>query len=445
MVRSFFLANLVVSLGIMACLSLPAVAASKQPADGEKLLTEVKQRINNLTTEELQKQLDQQPETVVLDIRNTEEIRVNGGMIDSANTINIARGWLELFLPQSVQDVDTPIVVYCGTGQRSPFATETLSSLGYSNVKNYIDGFFDWRDKGLPVILDDYALDSMLFRRPEKVTEGIWSAIGATAPPTYQNSGHNNNLSFIITSDGVVVINAGDNYLLAKALHEEIRKITDQPVRYVILENAQGHAMLGSSYWQEQGAKIIAHRDTAQSIEKYGQRSLERMRQGRRDKALGTRIVMPDIVFDDVYELKLGDEIIQALYLGPAHSPGDISVWLPQRKLVIAGDIAFHQRMVFIPEHADTAGWIETWDKFAGLDAQIVIPGHGDPTNMHEVTLYTRDYLAYMRNEMAKLIEEGKELSDAYKVDQSAYAHLDTFEELAQQNAGIIFRAMEFE
>ena len=419
-------------------------AAVPQPLDGEVLAEQVRQRIENITTEQLQQQLIKQPDTVVIDIRNAEEIRINGGMIDAPHITHIARGWLEYFVPQSINKLDTPIVVYCGTGQRSPFATETLKQLGYSNVKNYVDGFFDWIDKGLPVQLSDYAPDSMLYRKPQKVADGIWSAIGATAPPTYQNSGHNNNLSFIVTGDGVVVINASDNYLLAKSLHEEIRQITDQPVKFVILENAQGHAMLGSNYWKEQGAQIIAHRDAADTIKKYGKRSLERMIEGRRDKALGTRLAEPDIIFDETYELRLGDEIIQARYLGPAHSPGDISVWLPKRKLVIAGDIAFHQRMVFIPEHADTEAWVETWDNFADLDAEIVIPGHGEPTNMLEVTLYTRDYLVYMRNEMAKLIDQDKELSDAYKVDQSAYAHLDAFEELAKQNAGIIFRQMEF-
>jgi len=420
------------------------IAAAPLPVDGEVLAEQVRKRIENITTEQLKQQILKQPETVLLDIRNADEIRINGGMIDSPQTTNIARGWLEYFVPQSISSLDTPIVVYCGTGQRSPFATETLKQMGYTNVKNYVDGFFDWIEKGLPVQLSDYAPDSMLYRKPQKVVDGIWSAIGATAPPTYQNSGHNNNLSFIITREGVVVINAGDNYLLAKSLHEEIRNITDQPVKFVILENAQGHAMLGSGYWKEQGAQIIAHRDAAEAIKKYGQKSLERMQNGRRDKALGTRVVEPDIVFDEIYELKMGDETIQALYLGPAHSPGDISVWLPKRKLVIAGDIAFHQRMVFIPEHADTGAWVETWDNFAALDADIVIPGHGEPTNMLEVTLYTRDYLVYMRNEMEKLIEQDKDLTDAYKVDQSAYSHLDTFEELAKQNAGIIFREMEF-
>ena len=42
-----------------------------------------------------------------------------------------------------------------------------------------------------------------------EVIPNVWSAIGATAPPTYENAGHNNNLSFIITGDGVVVVNGG--------------------------------------------------------------------------------------------------------------------------------------------------------------------------------------------------------------------------------------------
>ena len=101
---------------------------------------------------------------------------------------------------------------------------------------------------------------------------GVWSAIGATEPPSYENSGHNNNLSFVVTDDGVLVVNAGDNYLLAHALHEEIKTITDQPVKYVVLENGQGHAAMGSAYWKEQGATIIAHADALAELQAHGER-----------------------------------------------------------------------------------------------------------------------------------------------------------------------------
>ena len=133
------------------------------------------------------------------------------------------------------------------------------------------------------------APDSILYKRPQLVAKNVYSAIGATAPPTYENSGHNNNLSFIITPNGVVVINAGSSYLLAQALHNEIKKITDQKVKYVILENAQSHAMLGSNYWQEQGAKIVAQKDGAKVMKNYGKASLLRMQERQKEKAKQTK------------------------------------------------------------------------------------------------------------------------------------------------------------
>jgi len=427
--------------------ALTPVGSSGPPLskDAKALLDEVNQRIHNINTAELQEILKTQPQTVLIDVRTANELTLLGGSIRAPLHFNIIRGWLEFQIDSYVTGKDTPIVVYCGVNQRSPLAADTLMKLGYTNVKNYADGFFAWKQAGLPVDERDKALDSFLYSKPVEVIPGVWSAIGATAPPTYDNSGHNNNLSFIVTMDGVLVVNGGDNYLLAQALHDEIRNITDQPVKAVVLENAQGHAMLGAGYWQEQGAVIIAHRDAAEIIRNKGQASLERMQKRNRDKAFRTRVVMPDKTFEDKMVLSVGAETIELLYLGPAHSPGDVLLWLPEKKLVIAGDMAFHKRLLPVFGYTDTATWLKTWDKFAALNADIVIPGHGGPTNMQEVTKYTRDYLLYMRSEVEKILDEGGGLEDAYNIDQSAYAHLDTFFELNRSNAGQIFRAMEFE
>ena len=412
---------------------------------GEELLKAVNQRISNVTTAELEKTLKQRPDTVLIDVRSPREIHLLGGMIDAPRSYNIARGWLEFRVPETVPDKNTPIVVYCGINLRSPFAADTLMQMGYSNVKNYSDGFFAWRDARLPVEAPDLALDSMLYSRPQKVAEGVWSAIGATEPPSYENSGHNNNLSFIVSDDGVLVVNAGDNYLLARALHEEIKAITDQPVKYVVLENGQGHAAMGSAYWKEQGATIIAHVDALAELQSHGDAILERVLRRSRDKGMGTVLVLPDETFEEHKVIQMGDRRIELLLLGPAHSPGDISVWLPQQKLVIAGDIAFHQRMLPVFEHTDTAAWIETWKNFEALGAEIVIPGHGTPTDMATVTRYTRDYLLDVRGQIGTLIEAGGSLEDVHTIDQSAYRHLDTYDELSRLNASTIFRAMEFE
>ena len=294
-------------------------------------------------------------------------------------------------------------------------------------------------------IADQYP-GSPLYSKPVEVIPHVWSAIGATAPPTYENTGHNNNLSFIVTGDGVVVVNGGAAYTLARALHDEIRAITDQPVKLIIDENAQGHAMLGNSYWAEQDVPILAHVDAAHEIRENGHRILEGMKRYNRDKAEGTFVAPPTLTFEDEYIIEMGDFRIEVLHLGPAHSPGDTQVWLPEQSLVIAGDMAFHERMLPIFEDTIVYDWIETWDtSFEPLGATYVIPGHGHPTNMDQVRRYTRDYLVHLRTVVGAHLEDGGDLAGAYYVDQSAYRNLDTFEELATKNAGFVYEQMEFE
>ncbi|KEJ89533.1 MBL fold metallo-hydrolase [Sulfitobacter donghicola] len=294
-------------------------------------------------------------------------------------------------------------------------------------------------------IADQYPA-SPLYSKPVEVIPHVFSAIGATAPPTYENGGHNNNLSFIITGDGVVVVNGGASYKLAEALHGEIKAVTDQPVKLVINENGQGHAMLGNSYWADQGVEIVAHVDAATDFEDSGPQTMRSHQAVLKEGAENTRLVAPTTTFEEAHIVEMGDMTIEARYLGHAHSPGDIVVWLPEQSMVIAGDMAFHERMLPIFEHTYTADWIETWDTaFEPLGATYVIPGHGHPTNMAQVRRYTRDYLIYLREKIGAHLEDGGDLADAYYVDQSPYTNLDTFEELATKNAGRVYEQMEFE
>ncbi|MFW2545019.1 MBL fold metallo-hydrolase [Primorskyibacter sp. 2E107] len=287
---------------------------------------------------------------------------------------------------------------------------------------------------------------SELYSKPVQVIPGVWSAIGATAPPTYENAGHNNNLSFIVTGDGVVVINGGASVRLASALHDEIKAVTDQPVKLVINENGQGHAMLGNAYWADLGVDILAHEDAIAEVEENGDFILMGMQGYNGDKAEGTRVVPANLSFSESHDASMGGLTITALHLGPAHDPGDVQVWLPEKGLVIAGDIAFHERMPPIFEGTCTSCWIETFEgPFTDLGATYVIPGHGHPTNMEMVTIETVGYLSDLREKIGAHIDEGGDLAGAYYVDQSRWTYLDTFEELATKNAGRVFEEMEWE
>jgi len=294
-------------------------------------------------------------------------------------------------------------------------------------------------------IPDQYP-QSVLYSKPVEFIPHVFSAIGATAPPTYENAGHNNNLSFIITGDGVVVVNSGASTALARALHDEIKAVTDQPVKLVINENGQGHSMLGNGYWAGLGVPILAHEEAVAEFEDASGQGLTALKAYARENAEGTTIALPTETFTDAKTITMGDVTIEFLHLGPAHSPGDTQVWIPQWSMMIAGDIAFHERMPPIFDGTCTSCWIETWDTaLMPLAPTYVIPGHGHPTNLAQVTRYTRDYLLDLRDKIGAHIEEGGDLAGAYYVDQSRWAHLDTFEELATKNAGVVFAEMEFE
>lgn len=294
-------------------------------------------------------------------------------------------------------------------------------------------------------IADQYP-QSELYSKPVEVIPHVFSAIGATAPPTYENSGHNNNLSFVVTDEGVVVINGSASARLAAALHQEIKQVTDKPVKLVINENGQGHAMLGNSYWADLGVDILAHEEAIEEVEENGDFILQGMQRYNRDKAEGTRVVIPNLSFSDRYDYELGGVKFEILHLGPAHGSGDTQVWIPQWGMMIAGDIAFHERMPPIFEDTCTSCWIDTFENaFMALNPTYVIPGHGHPTNLAQVTRYTRDYLVDLREKIAEHMDNGGDLAGAYYVDQDRWRHLDTFEELATKNAGRVYAEMEFE
>ncbi|MBE58062.1 MAG: MBL fold metallo-hydrolase [Gammaproteobacteria bacterium] len=292
----------------------------------------------------------------------------------------------------------------------------------------------------------DKAPDSALYDLPVKVSDHVYSAIGATQPPTYENAGHNNNLSFVIGSESVLVVNGGANNALARALHVEIKKVTDLPVRYVISENGQGHAMLGNHYWKSQDAVLIGHVDAQHEIDEEGFGVLSRMREYAQELAQDTTLVNFDITFEDQYIVELGDLKAIAKTYGSAHSPGDVTVLVPKDRVGLAGDMAFHIRMPPIFGDTDTALWIDSFDRFVDEVADwIIVPGHGGVTDVETVTAGTKDYLLFLRAKVQEILEAGGSLDDAYKIDQSRYQHWHTYEELAARNAGRVFERMEFE
>lgn len=429
---------------IFAASLLFPVISSAEIITSQELVENLQKEINSIETKQLVEMLKKNPNLKLIDVRNKTDILNQGGYIKANDVDFISRDKLEFMIADSVKPEDE-FVVYCYTGNISLLATKQLKAMGYKNVVHYKDSYKGWSEAKQKISSLDFYLESPLYNKLKKVSDGVYTSIGATQPPRYENNGHNNNLGFIEGKDFGVVWNAGGNYMLAKALHEEIKKISSKPIKYVVLENSQSHAMLGSSYWKEQGATIIAHETSKKELAIDAQKILNRHTRIMKDKIVGTKATLPDKTFKDKMVLDLGDKKIELLYFGHAHEYDDIALWIPNEKILFAGDLAFYQRMLPIFKITDTANWIELWDNIEALEANIVIPGHGDVTDMPTVTKYTKDYLVHMREKIEEVLDNDGGLADAYKVDQNDYRHLDTFKELAVQNASILFEQMEFE
>ena len=144
--------SLIIS-AILTALLVPAIAQAAVPGitTGVQLQIEAEKRTTVISTQDLKKALDEDLDMVLVDVRLPSEIKGMGGAIKAPQNRNIPRGWLEYRITSVALSKDTPIVVYCGAGIRTPLAADTLQKMGYTNVKNYSAGYIGWKKAGLPV------------------------------------------------------------------------------------------------------------------------------------------------------------------------------------------------------------------------------------------------------------------------------------------------------
>jgi rhodanese-related sulfurtransferase len=149
--NSLITKTLIIAVTLSSTLFL-SVSLAKVPGitTGAELQAEAEKRTKIISTVELKKALDQNLDMILVDVRLPSEIQSMGGAIKADQNRNIPRGWLEYRITSAALSKDTPIVVYCGAGIRTPLAADTLQKMGYTNVRNYSDGYIGWKKAGLP-------------------------------------------------------------------------------------------------------------------------------------------------------------------------------------------------------------------------------------------------------------------------------------------------------
>lgn len=284
--------------------------------------------------------------------------------------------------------------------------------------------------------------------KPVKVMDGVYTVVGSLIWHNPTNYGLNNNLTFIEFEKGVMVFNAGPNPAVAAAFHKMIESYTDKPVKWLAVENSQGHAYLGASYWYDVGVKnLYSHKRANDDFHKgfshikahWSQRVGEELTLSARD------ISDKFTTFENKLTVDVGGgETIEILNFGPGHTPGSTLVYVPSKNLVLTGDLAYNSRMLALFSYTNTQDWVASFKRF--MDAMpkdvTVIPGHGAPTDLATIKRDTYDYLRYMQQEVAKLIKAGKGEEEAVLIDQSQYQDRPVYQQTYQNNASHIYREM---
>jgi glyoxylase-like metal-dependent hydrolase (beta-lactamase superfamily II) len=280
-----------------------------------------------------------------------------------------------------------------------------------------------------------------------EVAERVWFVQGEAALGTPANRNFISNAGFVVTDDGVLVVDALGSPALARELLAEIRRVTAQPVRYVVVTHYHADHIYGLQVFKAAGATILAHAEGRDYLN--SDTASQRLEASRAQLApwvdAQTQLVAADRWLDAAEtRLQMGALEVRIEHVGPAHTSEDLVVWLPQRRVLFAGDLFFRGRIPFVGQ-ADSRQWIASLDTLIGHRPRVVIPGHG-PVSTDPATdlALTRDYLVFLRRTMAEAARNLEPFEEAYaKVDWSRFEPLPLFRAANRMNAWNTYLLME--
>lgn len=299
---------------------------------------------------------------------------------------------------------------------------------------------------GTPVIAQTAKVEPEMVA--QKVSASSWYVEGLSALGSSANRNYISNAAFVVTPAGVVVIDALGSPALAEHLMVEIRKVTPLPVTHVIVTHYHADHIYGLQAFKAKGARIIAH----QAAREYLNSDTARLRliASRQELAPwideSTRLVPADEWITGPSELVVGGVRLVLQPVGPSHTPEDIVVYLPEQKVLFAGDLVFRSRIPFVGQ-ADSGHWIKALDTLLAFDAKVIVPGHGPLSSEARKDMeLTRDYLAYLRSSMGQAARNMEPFEDAYKAaDWMKFEHLPLFRVANRMNAYNTYLLMEKE
>ncbi len=207
------------------------------------------------------------------------------------------------------------------------------------------------------------------------------------------------NCVFITGNSGVYVIDAKMTEQSAGEMIAEIKKVTDRPLKYLLLTHSDGDHVNGIPGFPV-GIDIIAHVNSAGHILKANESG-------------ELKLPLPNITFTDRMNLYDGDLELNLLYFGPAHTDGNIVIYIPDDRIAVIGDLFFKGMDPLIHKHKNgsSSGFVSVLQKIADLNAENYLSGHAEPVKKQEIE-GLRKSIMEKRDKVAAMVRDGKSLDD---------------------------------
>jgi cyclase len=261
-----------------------------------------------------------------------------------------------------------------------------------------------------------------------KVADGVYAAV---AEPAYKV---NSNTAIIESDDGLMVVDTHSKPSAARVIVDQLREMTSKPVRYVVnthfhWDHWHGNEVYPAAY---PGAEVVTNQLTREAMVRKGLKRIQdhvrempaeiaklkaavakasgdgererlrtdlRLAESYHAEVMALQPALPTMVFEGTMKIYRRDREIHLLYLGRAHTEGDVFVYLPKEKVVVTGDALIG----WTPYMGDgyPEDWPGTLDRLAALDFAQIIMGHGAPTG--------REWLATFRGYVSDMVEAVRE------------------------------------
>ncbi|GAB4302848.1 MAG: MBL fold metallo-hydrolase [Thiohalomonadaceae bacterium] len=269
------------------------------------------------------------------------------------------------------------------------------------------------------------------------VSGPAYAIIGPTGGRTYDNYGLNANFGFVVTNDGVVLIDSGASDSGAQLIEQAVAGVTDKAITHVLNTGSQDHRWLGNGYFARKGARIIALRRTVTTQQQFGTQHLQQLAPELKERVAGTQAVTaPEPIQADEATLTIGGIELQLRWLGDAHFAGDAVVWLPGEGVLYSGDLVYVDRLPGVLPWSDLVAWRDAFHQMETLQPRHIVPGHGSVCDLAKAQRQTGAYLDWLAQEVGAAAENWEPIDEVVErlSDAPAFRDLANYDELHRGN-----------